>query len=77
MIQIIMMMLVCMIAMQDVCNTVEVSTLTEEKVMRENTLNKKSSSPSSTKKAAAQERHYHGFRSWEQRDAKKNGNQKG
>ena len=49
MIQIIMMMLVCMIAMQDVCNTVEVSTLTEEKVMRENTLNKKSSSPSSTK----------------------------
>ena len=43
------MMLVCMIAMQDVCNTVEVSTLTEEKVMRENTLNKKSSSPSSTK----------------------------
>ena len=49
MIQIIMMMLVCMIAMQDVCNTVEVSTLTEEHVMRENTLNKKSSSPSSTK----------------------------
>ena len=49
MIQIIMMMLVCMIAMQDVCNTVEVSTLTEEKVMREDTLNKKSSSPSSTK----------------------------
>ena len=49
MIQIIMMMLVCMIAMQDVCNTVEVSTLTEEKVMGENTLNKKSSSPSSTK----------------------------
>ena len=44
-----MMMLVCMIAMQCDCNTVEVSTLTEEKVMRENTLNKKSSSPSSTK----------------------------
>ena len=49
MIQIIMMMLVCMIAMQDVCNTVEVSTLTEEKVMGENTLNKQSSSLSSTK----------------------------
>ena len=49
MIQIIMMMLVCMIAMQYDCNTVEVSTLTEEKVMREDTLNKKSSSPSSTK----------------------------
>ena len=43
------MMLVCMIAMQYECNTVEVSTLTEEKVMRENTSNKKSSSPSSTK----------------------------
>ena len=27
-------------------------------------------------KAAAQERHYHGFRSRKQRDAKKNGNQK-
>ena len=49
MIQIIMMMFVCMIAMQNVCNTDEVSTSTEEKVMRENTLNKKSSSPSSTK----------------------------
>ena len=49
MIQIIMMMLVCIIAMQDVCNTVEVSTLTEENIMGENTLNKKSSSPSSTK----------------------------
>ena len=44
MIQITMMMLVCMIAMQYDCNTVEVSTLTEEKVMRENTSNKKSSS---------------------------------